>query len=538
MRRIILILTILLLIETSLALEPVISVSPVQVNKSVLILGKISNFFEVFTFDGNESANITFSTEGEIAGWIKLQDNSIMIGPNSSRKVYYTINVPRTNPGTYGGKIKLATSKGQVDEINLTISTSYALGKFVIEGLSGNKIVSNFSVFVYKNNDLIYHDSTSNGYLISDYFPYGEYKVIVRSDFFYEASKNIFLNAPEIVLLYNLTRVPTISIKLIPEQVVMDVCETETGSFSITIKNDGEEDFNASVRYDDKLIKPEIEQMKISSKNSFNLGFKTKKLSEGNYTTTIGIGNENLTRNVSLNLRIIPLSQCSITQIAEIKVRDRVEVAKNYISPIVVIVRANQKLGTLIISVKSKFFTEVYPQNYLNLKIDEEAPFLIRIIPNETTNDTLLISLRSNVGEMSDVVSVSVYDSLNKEIVGREINDTRELLNNIRSKIIQKGILGERIDEPMLLVGEYLTKLDMASTLYESDLKSAKEYVDMATVGARQMLVDYVAVTEVKKTNYAIIILVLIIIAFIATLLYWKFILPKRKKEEAERKGF
>lgn len=538
-RALILIFISFLVFSVSFALEPVVSISPQKIEKNVLILGKVTGFFEISTYNGDEFANITISREGNISEWIKIEENFIVVAPNTTRKIYYEINVPQVRPGNYTGIIKLTTAKGQVNEINVSLNVKYGFGKFIIEGLSGDKVVPDFSVFIYKDNEVVYHDSTSSGYLISDYLPFGEYKVIVRSAVYYESSKNIFLNVPETTLLFNLTRIPTISITLVPEQVVIDVCETETSSSSIVIKNDGEEEFDARIEFDPKFIFPNVNETKIAPFSSFNLGFKTLRLNEGNYTTTISIGNEKIRKNATINIRVIPLADCSMVQIAIIRKSNDVKVAKNYISSVPIFVKANMKLGKLTIDVKSRFFSEVYPQNYLNLEMDEEVPFLIRIIPNETANDTLVINLRSNMGSMSTVVNVFVYDELDQVVVSREINDTRELLNLIRSKIVQRGINGEKIEEPMLLIGEYLTRVEMAQTLYESDLKGAKEYIDMATVGARQMIIEYLSTTKISGgSSWIPIIILLLIIASISIALYWKFILPKRKKEKAEKQGF
>lgn len=475
----------------ALAAEPVITV-----NKKVMEFTSIPNStmyskFSISAYGGDEKVELSIVVVGNLSNWLKFSHVNFTLLPNTSQEISLELRVPNVSAGEYVGKLLITSRGGQINEISLRVRVVEHGGRFKVECFSEKGVIKEFSVLIYSQNQLVESGLASAGVYLSNYLPYGEYKIRVESSGYYGAEKNIFLNKVEQVASFKLVEMEKVKLTIIPRKIVVKFCSGEMGITSLQLINGASYPIPVKINVSSPNIKVEVPNFTLAAASTQEVRLRFN-FSEGNYSERIYVEHEGVIDEVVAEISSIPAEECKAEFTFSIRGRDAIKIVENSTSILVIYVSPYEDIKR--VRVVSPM-VEVYPSIYPLIKSGDSGAFLLRIKGTQNLSVSSDITITSDKGERAFPVKIYRGNVLDKDEIGQEIKELKGLIEDLKAKIADLSLTieeeeGERIKVISLLLSEFSVKLDVARSTLDTNLSVSKTYVESISLELGNILND------------------------------------------------
>jgi hypothetical protein len=469
-------LLLLFVFGVSSALAPAITVSPLSISKKLSLSGQMDLFFYVTGEGGDEPILADLSVSGDARDMISFNQIFVKVEPNETKRVDFHVNPPKTT-GIHDGRIRISVAGEQVNWVDISFDVSRLLGKFIVESMSQGSLVENFTVFVYEESKLVFEGTSEGNYVVTDYFDYGDYTVVVKSQGYVDSTKMLNLNSTERVLAFEMEPLPQRDLSIYPSSLMVQGCEQEGALSVLTVYNSGKEDESINISYPANLVSLSNSSfiLKPSVSEEVSISFYPQYF--GNYSFFINISYGDVLSMVHVTFQVMSYSSCRGREIfRNISFTERMFVHRNFIRYVPVYLNISDYLGSLSLEILGKSSVEVFPRTYMNVNPGDQLVFLLKIF--DPRDENLILRFSSTYGTAVYSLSISTKDILDMDMVFAELDDVKSLFEFLKQKALDNAVMGKDMEQPLLSINSALISFDQISDVLSTDPVSAKQSLD------------------------------------------------------------
>ncbi|RLG19126.1 hypothetical protein DRN63_00280 [Nanoarchaeota archaeon] len=519
-----------LLLDFSLAIEPVITVSKHEIELTMIPDSTTYGRFFIYTAGGDENVELSLKVVGNVSNWIKLSQTNITLPPNSSQEVSLKVTVPDVKEDEYLGKVIIYSKEGQIEEINLRVKVLEHGGRFKVECSSERGVVRDFSVLIYAGSHLVDSGTSIGGVFLSNYLPYGEYRIRISSEGYYDAEKTFLLNKEEQVASFRLRELEEIKLTVIPEKMIVKFCSGEEGTASLKLVNSADYPIPVRINSTSTGIKVEENNFTVPASSSKEIWVKFD-FPKGNYSEKLYVSHEDTIDEIEVEITSIPPEECKAEFAFSILGRDSIKLAPNYTSILVIYINPYEDLEKVRVKEESKNLgVEIYPLMYQRVKSGDKKPFLIRIKPIANFTTSLTLDILSSIGEKTFSVKLYRSEKLDRAEIEKEIKELKDLIKDLKTEVldISAKVKEEESDEIKaisLKLSDFSVKLDVAKTALDSNPGVSKSYVEDISLELGNILNKFSEYEKSEEVNWYLYLY----IGIAATIIGLTALIVKRK---------
>lgn len=457
-----------------------------------------STFNLTSAYPGNTGSNATALREGGVADWITFDGvnaTDVFLDAGETKAINFTVSVPpATSSGLYYANITANSSIGETMEMNLTINVTEDAGKInvTVKDTLGTRLTS-ASVLIWDLQPVLRDSGStdSNGDYLSAWLVPGNYSVEAAKAGYAINSENATVrgdqNLTYVTVVLEPTGAPILDVS--PSSISETAYTGDTVQRTLLLSNTGDLGLvNVTLSSNVSWIGFNMEFVSSISPGNYEsvYAYLGPISNVGVYSGTIFVnssnnGDETITTVFDVKTRpsepsdggtVTPSSGIAPTIIRDIEVVSYPEelsimLGETKLFSIEIKNTGNAVLRDVSLSVVGPFSVNVSPTS-AEILSNFTKIFLVSIdIPKDAELKIYNFLATVSGGGVSDIKSFSVEvvpirDEAMEEVIGNEIDELRDILNQIWRETVQLGSEGYVVDDVFSLLQNATLRLNSA----------------------------------------------------------------------------